>query len=227
VSEPKKRVFVFAGGEPEYGHGASGLKMMLLNTKTTPVGLDAEIVGAASYYEFGGTRQKCDDFKIPFEFRPSGFTSEWYASIMKKYKVDFAMFSGWLKYAKGIDFAKAINIHCGLLPMTKGLHGDNVHCRALEMYHAGKTVNSGVTMHFVTWREHDPEKKEYDAGPIICQRPVPIMPNDTLETLKARVNAMEHAIQSMILDLVVHGRIFYHEGKTQVNDFQLKRFLGI
>lgn len=227
MSKAKKRIFVFAGGEPEYGHGASGLKMMLLNTKTTPVGLDAEIVGAASYHENGGTKQKCIDFGIPFEFRAKDFNSEWYGEIMRQYKADFFMFSGWLKYAKGFDPAKAVNIHPGLIPATKGFYGDAVHRHALELYRAGNIVNTGVTMHFVTWKEHDPEKKEYDAGPIICQRPVPIMIDDTLETLKARVNAMEHAVQSMILDLVVHGRIFYHDGKTQVNDFQLKRFLRI
>ncbi len=72
---------------------------------------------------------------------------------------------------------KIVNIHPSLLPDYPGLH---VHERAIA---AGEKT-SGCTVHFVN--------EDLDAGPIILQRVVPVLPDDTPETLSARILEQEH-----------------------------------
>lgn len=79
---------------------------------------------------------------------------------------------------------RILNIHPSLLPAYggKGMHGANVHKAVIE---AGET-RSGVTVHLVT--------KEIDAGPIVVQREVAVLPDDTPESLEAKVHELEYAI---------------------------------
>ena len=76
---------------------------------------------------------------------------------------------------------RVINIHPALLPEFggKGLYGHHVHEAVLA---AGRTV-SGCTVHFCD--------NQYDHGPIILQREVPVKPDDTPDTLAARVFEQE------------------------------------
>jgi len=76
---------------------------------------------------------------------------------------------------------RILNIHPALLPAHggKGMYGDHVHRAVLQ---AGET-ESGATVHYVT--------DGIDEGPIIKQHIVPVMPDDTLETLRSRVQACE------------------------------------
>lgn len=79
---------------------------------------------------------------------------------------------------------RILNIHPSLLPAYggKGMHGANVHKAVIE---AGET-KSGATVHVVT--------KEIDAGPIVVQREVEVLPDDTLESLEAKVHEVEYLI---------------------------------
>ncbi len=86
---------------------------------------------------------------------------------------------------------KILNIHPSLLPLFPGLH---THERALA---AGVRVH-GATVHFV--------RAETDAGPIVAQRAVPVLPGDTPERLAERVLAVEHRIYPLGLKLVAGGR---------------------
>lgn len=74
---------------------------------------------------------------------------------------------------------RLVNIHPSLLPAFTGLH---THARALA---AGCTV-AGATVHQVT--------ADLDAGPIVEQAVVPILPGDTAQTLAARVLTQEHVL---------------------------------
>ena len=74
---------------------------------------------------------------------------------------------------------RLVNIHPSLLPAFTGLH---THARALA---AGCTV-AGATVHQVT--------ADLDAGPIVDQAVVPILPGDTAQTLAARVLTQEHVL---------------------------------
>lgn len=87
---------------------------------------------------------------------------------------------------------KQLNIHPSLLPAFKGLH---THERAIE---AGVKL-SGCTVHFV--------RTEMDAGPIIAQAAVPVLPDDTADELAARVLEAEHKLYPHALRLVASDQI--------------------
>jgi len=83
---------------------------------------------------------------------------------------------------------RMINIHPSLLPAFTGLH---THARAIE---AGVTLH-GCTVHLVT--------EALDAGPILAQAAVPVIPGDTETALAARVLRQEHALYPQALrDLI-------------------------
>ena len=93
------------------------------------------------------------------------------------------------------DFVKRwrdrlINIHPSLLPAFKGL---DTHARAIE---AGVRF-AGCTVHFV--------RPDVDSGPIIVQAAVPVLPEDTVETLAARVLREEHRCLPLAVRLIAQG----------------------
>jgi phosphoribosylglycinamide formyltransferase-1 len=85
---------------------------------------------------------------------------------------------------------RMLNIHPSLLPKYPGLH---THARALK---AGDT-EGGCTVHEVT--------EDLDAGPILGQARVPILPGDTADTLAARVLTMEHQLYPQVLNRFAKG----------------------
>jgi len=102
--------------------------------------------------------------------------------------VDLVCLAGFMRVL-GAPFVerwrgRLINIHPSLLPALRGLH---THERALQ---AG-LAEHGCTVHFV--------EPELDAGPIIAQARVPVLPDDTAETLAARVLVEEHRLYPLAL----------------------------
>jgi phosphoribosylglycinamide formyltransferase 1 len=87
---------------------------------------------------------------------------------------------------------RLLNIHPSLLPAFPGL---DTHRRVLE---AGVRF-TGCTVHLV--------RPEVDAGPIVVQAAVPVLPDDSEERLAARVLQAEHRCYSMALELVASGRV--------------------
>ena len=92
---------------------------------------------------------------------------------------------------------RILNIHPALIPAFcgKGFHGAHVHRAVLD---AGVKV-SGCTVHFVD--------DEYDHGPIVAQRAVPVLEDDTPETLAERVFAQECEVYPEALRLFAEGRL--------------------
>ena len=87
-------------------------------------------------------------------------------------------------------------MHPALLPRFggPGMYGRRVHEAVLA---AGETT-SGATVHLVT--------EEYDRGEILAQGTVPVMPDDTAETLAARVLAVEHKLlPAVVLAMAASG----------------------
>lgn len=85
---------------------------------------------------------------------------------------------------------RQLNIHPSLLPAFKGLH---VHQRTID---AGVRI-TGATVHFV--------RAEMDEGPIVAQAAVAVLPDDTADTLAARVLKAEHVLYPLALRLVASG----------------------
>ncbi len=112
---------------------------------------------------------------------------------LNKYDIDLIVLAGFMRILTP-NFVekypdKIINIHPSLLPDYKGL---NTHERAIE---DGKK-HAGCTVHFVV--------PDLDSGPIILQKRVPILENDTPDTLSKRVLEQEHIIYPKAIKLIAN-----------------------
>ena len=125
---------------------------------------------------------------VPVRVLPPGglAVDRWSESIFaacRQARVDVVVMAGFLHLVRiPHDFSgRVINIHPSLLPAFggQGFHGMHVHRAVLER---GCTV-SGCTVHLVD--------DEYDHGRVLLQQPVPVLPDDSPESLAARVFAAE------------------------------------
>ena len=105
--------------------------------------------------------------------------------LLKEYKVDLVVLVGYMRILS-TDFVrqfpkKIINVHPALIPKFCGekFFGSNVH----EAVLAAHEKETGMTIHYV--------EEGVDTGEIILQKTCPVLPNDTPETLKLRVQSLE------------------------------------
>lgn len=123
-------------------------------------------------------------------------------ACLSRESIDLICLAGYLRVL-GKGFLEAapgpvLNIHPSLLPAFPGMHAQK---QALE---AGVRW-SGATVHFV-----DPG---LDTGPIVLQEPVRVEPDDSEESLSARILEVEHRIYPEAVDLVARGAYEIH-GRT-------------
>jgi len=195
----KPKLIVFASGsESGGGSGFENLCQSALNGT-----LNAQIVAVVSNYPHGGVKERADKFNIPFVYFPSPWTAERYQQIVQETGAEFVALSGWLKFVQGLNPKKTFNIHPGPLPRFggQGMYGRHVHEAVMKAYRDGKITHSAVTMHFVV------DNDDYNRGPIIFQKEVPIFSDDTPETLGKRVNEMEHIWQPIVTEAILCGDI--------------------
>jgi phosphoribosylglycinamide formyltransferase-1 len=112
----------------------------------------------------------------------------------------------FVQYYRG----RAINIHPSLLPRYRGLH---THQRALQ---AGDKTH-GCSVHFVT--------EELDGGPVIIQSEVPVLADDTEDSLAQRVLKNEHIIYPMVVDWYTQGRLRLVNNSVEFDGQPLKKAL--
>lgn len=116
-------------------------------------------------------------------------------------KVDLVVLAGFLSILQDDIIRKfkdrIVNIHPSLIPAFcgKGMYGMKVHESAIEY---GVKV-SGCTVHFVD--------EGTDSGAIICQRVVPVYPEDTAKTLQQRILTEEHKVLPEVVKLISEGRV--------------------
>jgi phosphoribosylglycinamide formyltransferase-1 len=112
--------------------------------------------------------------------------------ILRERRVDLICLAGYMRLLSPcfIDAfrGRVLNIHPSLLPSFPGLDAQR---QALE--HGVKFT--GCTVHFVD--------ETLDAGPIIAQRVVPVLPRDTVDTLSARILEQEHQLYAEAVALVL------------------------
>lgn len=107
------------------------------------------------------------------------------ADAMAGHGVELIVLSGYLRQlgpkTLGRYAGRVLNIHPGPLPAFggHGMYGRRVHAAVI----ASGVPDSGICIHFVD--------EEYDRGPVIARRSVPVEPGDTPETLEARVTGLE------------------------------------
>ncbi|MBP9050910.1 MAG: phosphoribosylglycinamide formyltransferase [Alphaproteobacteria bacterium] len=111
--------------------------------------------------------------------------------------IDLVCLAGFMRVLTPLFIARwenrLINIHPSLLPAYKGLH---THERAIA---AGEKI-AGCTIHFVT--------SGVDEGPIILQKSVPVLPNDTPDSLAERVLEQEHLAYPEAISLLAQKNPF-------------------
>jgi len=115
------------------------------------------------------------------------------------YPVDLIALAGFMCFFRVPEefLGKTMNIHPALIPMFcgKGYYGHRVHEAVIE--HGCKVT--GCTVHFAD--------NEYDHGPIILQKVVPVLDDDTPETLAARVFEKECEAYPEAIQLFAEGRL--------------------
>jgi phosphoribosylglycinamide formyltransferase-1 len=114
-------------------------------------------------------------------------------------RIDLVVLAGFLRLIPA-DLVKAfpqriVNIHPALLPKYggKGMFGHHVH----EAVIAAKERESGITVHYVNDR--------YDEGEHLFQATCPVLPDDTPDTLAARIHALEHAHYPLVVEKLVNA----------------------
>jgi len=132
-------------------------------------------------------------FVLPEEFSDAIFEA------IEPHKPDLVCLAGFMSLLRvPVRYAnRVINIHPALLPAFggKGYYGNKVHASVLE--HGCRIT--GCTVHFVD--------NEYDQGPIIAQKAVPVLAGDTVETLAERVQEAEREIYPEAIQLFAQGRL--------------------
>ncbi len=123
------------------------------------------------------------------------------ADLLEAHRVDWVCLAGYMRFLSGGFVRKfqgrILNIHPSLLPAFPGL---DAPYQALA--HGAKIT--GCTVHFVD--------ENLDSGPILIQSAVPVLDEDTVETLSSRILIEEHKIYSEAIAWVVKGN--YHiEGR--------------
>ncbi len=127
------------------------------------------------------------------------------AQVIDSYQPDFVVLAGFMRILTE-NFVthyrgRLINIHPSLLPAYAGMH---THERALQ---DGVKIH-GCTVHFVT--------ADLDGGPIIMQAAVPVLSQDTTQTLSARVLLQEHIIFPRAIRCLCEGKVHMNAaGKTE------------
>ena len=120
-------------------------------------------------------------------------------NVCREKYVDYVVLAGYLKQLDiPEDFKnRVLNIHPSLIPAFCGrsFYGNIVHAKALEK---GVKI-SGCTVHFVD--------QDYDDGPIILQKAVEVLEDDTLDTLNDRVFAAECQAYPEAIELLAEGRV--------------------
>ncbi|OPX83671.1 MAG: Phosphoribosylglycinamide formyltransferase [Pelotomaculum sp. PtaB.Bin104] len=162
----------------------------------------AEVVLVISDRQDAYALERARQRDIPAEFvNPKNFTSKAeyekvIVELLNRYGVELVCLAGYMRIV-GDTMLKAfpdkiINIHPALLPAFPGLHGQEQAWR-----HGVKF--SGCTVHFVDER--------VDSGPIIIQAVVPVLEDDTADTLAARILEQEHIIYPEAIRRYSEGRL--------------------
>jgi len=166
--------------------------------------IPAEVAVVLSDVESAGILSHARERKIPAQFIPPGkFRTKLeeeaehaFVEALRAARVDLIVLAGFMRVLKG-EFLRAfegrvVNVHPSLLPSFPGLEAWK---QALD--HGVKVT--GCTVHFVD--------AGVDAGPIISQQTVPVLDNDTAESLHARIHAAEHELYPKSVAAIARGEV--------------------
>jgi|HigsolmetaAR204D_1030405.scaffolds.fasta_scaffold00125_11 phosphoribosylglycinamide formyltransferase-1 len=136
-----------------------------------------------------------------FAFRPKDYASreayeEEILRLLNERRIDLIVMAGYMRLITDVLLVpyegRIINIHPSLLPSFPGTDGIG------DAFRHGVRV-TGVTVHYVDGG--------MDTGPIIAQRPVIVETDDTLDTLAAKIHAVEHELYPQVIGAIRDGRV--------------------
>ena len=176
--------------------------------------LGARIVLVISNRRKAGALERARDAAKPAEYlSPRRFDSDdayrdALLELLRRHDVTLICLAGYLRklpvevvrtYA-----GRILNIHPAPLPQFggPGMYGHHVH----EAVLAAGAAQTGPTVHFVD--------EEYDHGPVAAHVAVPVLPDDTPDTLAERVLAAEHRIYPRVVAAVAAGRLRVEQGQV-------------
>lgn len=176
---PKKNMVIFASGR--------GSNAVVLHDAVEAGIINAEVKALVCDIPGAPVMDRAKEWGVPVilaDRKQFDSKAAFEAYILKEiapYQADVICLAGFMRLLSG-DFIshyehKIINIHPALLPSFRGLHAQG------QAVAAGVKI-AGCTVHFVV--------PDMDAGPIILQSAVPVLENDTEDTLAARILTKEH-----------------------------------
>ena len=158
--------------------------VVIYNNPAAPVRLRAENLGIPTVFldhrQFA-TREALDQAIL---------------EVLGEYDVDLVVMAGWMRLVTSVLVdayrGRMVNIHPSLLPSFRGI-------RAVEQALEYGVQVTGCSVHFVDL--------EVDSGPIIAQEAVPILADDSVETLSQRIHEAEHRIYPQVVRWLAEGRV--------------------
>ncbi|MGI6216063.1 MAG: phosphoribosylglycinamide formyltransferase [Coriobacteriales bacterium] len=191
----------------------SGTNLQALIDNIEAGKLDAKIVLVVSSNESAYGLQRAEAAGIEtMALRPSDYddpdaADRKIADALLAKGADYVIMAGYMRMVGGPLLRafpnKIVNLHPALLPSFPGAHG------IADAFEHGVKV-TGVTVHFAN--------ADMDAGPIIAQRAVPVLENDTLETLEARIHETEHQLYPEVVQLLAQGKVRVEGRKVRISD---------
>ena len=174
--------------------------------------LDAEIAVLISNRPNAPGIEIAREHGIPLRVIPSaGVERETYDKLLidelQTHQVDLVCLAGFMRLLS-TDFVRAfpnrvLNIHPSLLPAFAGMDAQR---QALEY----GTKITGCTVHFVD--------EFLDSGPTVLQSAVPVLDDDTVESLSARILSQEHIIYPKAIQFIVEGRLTIEGRRVKILD---------
>lgn len=163
---------------------------------------DAKILDRARRHDIPCQWLDCSPFKTKLDGEAEQRCIQW----LKNADVDTVVLAGFMRIVKpallkAFPF-RVLNIHPALLPAFPG-----VAAWAQALDYGAKVA--GCTVHFVD--------EGTDTGPIIVQKCVPVMEDDTAETLHARIQVQEHIAYPEALRLLSQGRLIVEGRRVRIN----------
>jgi len=175
-------ICVFASG------GGSNMQAVIDACKNRKINAKVVLVisnNSDAYALERAKKEKIDNYHVSEYKYKEGFIDK-LLELLAKYEINLVLLAGYMKKLPKeiVERYKVLNIHPALLPKYggRGMYGERVHKAVLE----AKEKESGCTVHVVD--EH------YDNGKILNQIKVPVLEDDTVETLAKRVLEQEHII---------------------------------
>ena len=186
VQHPKSKIVVLISG--------NGSNLQAILDACASGELKAQVVAVISNKRgaFGLERARRVNIPAIVKPKPKELDRRMYdaelAELVASYQPDWVVLAGWMRVLSSAFLDRfpqhVVNLHPALPGTFPGTHAIE---RAYESYRAGEIDHTGVMIHLVP-------DEGVDDGPVLAQEIIPINPDDTLETLEARVHAVEHRL---------------------------------